>query len=383
MSLDNAQWIAELSAADPQPDDLVGQGDDHIRTTKVVQVNTWVGNIGQSDVYDSVGGAVLVGPAELNSYPARVTELEDQLSGSGEPVTITDLTATDLTVTNPIAGDVTGSAATAVTVTAAAQPAITSLGTLDDLVVTGDLRILDDRIVTTGRGVSLGVTQGQIANKTANAGEDGDYGIIISGFGDIFEVAFGNRSQGIMGGFTSGSDFEIVGDFTSGGIIRSGVNDIRAGTFSTVGNTSGTTLNAGGLIELSTTNAGLHDMVRFVNDDNGGGQVGRIFTNGQETTYQTSSDPLLKTEFTEITNGLNLVVDAHDAGAIGEFGFLGHVDDKRWGYNAQWLGENQPHTGADVRTEKSVAGMDYGKRTPVLEAAIYELLQRIKVLEAG
>ena len=109
MSLDNAQWIAELSAADPQPDDLVGQGDDHIRTTKVVQVNTWVGNIGQSDVYDSVGGAVLVGPAELNSYPARVTELEDQLSGSGEPVTITDLTATDLTVTNPIAGDVTGS----------------------------------------------------------------------------------------------------------------------------------------------------------------------------------------------------------------------------------------------------------------------------------
>ena len=81
MALDNAQWIAELSVADPLPDDPVGQGDDHIRTCKTVLDNTFLGDVGASDVWDSVNGALLVGPTELNSYPARIATIEDMLVG--------------------------------------------------------------------------------------------------------------------------------------------------------------------------------------------------------------------------------------------------------------------------------------------------------------
>ena len=62
-------------------------------------------------------------------------------------------------------------------------------------------------------------------------------------------------------------------------------------------------------------------------------------------------------------------------------GFLVDPDNKYPMFNGQWMAENQPNTGAIKRTAEQNAVMDYGKRTPVHEAAIYELSQKIKHLE--
>ena len=70
MALENAQWIDELVTTNPVFNDPVGQGDDHTRLLKVVLDNTFVGAGG--DIWDSVGGALLKGPAYLNALPAAL-----------------------------------------------------------------------------------------------------------------------------------------------------------------------------------------------------------------------------------------------------------------------------------------------------------------------
>ena len=78
MALDNAEWVDELSPINPLPTDSVGQGDYHIRTIKTVIDNTFVGEVGV-DIYDSIGGPILVGPAAMNLLPSRVTALEGEI----------------------------------------------------------------------------------------------------------------------------------------------------------------------------------------------------------------------------------------------------------------------------------------------------------------
>ena len=91
MALDNANYIAALSPADPLATDPVGEGDDHIRTVKTVLVNTFVGDIGASDTYDSINGAVLIGPTVLNALPGRVTVVEGLVNDLSSPPAIGDV----------------------------------------------------------------------------------------------------------------------------------------------------------------------------------------------------------------------------------------------------------------------------------------------------
>ena len=123
---------------------------------------------------------------------------------------------------------------------------------------------------------------------------------------------------------------------------------------------------------------------------NGNGQVGTIRTLNSATEFNTSSDPRLKSEFTPITGASEMILEARDQGLIGEFHFLSEPTRTVWGYNAHKLIDAQPNFGgsegegsrdAPLGDDVTPAGVDQSKRVPILEAAIGELLDRIRVLE--
>ena len=175
-------------------------------------------------------------------------------------------------------------------------------------------------------------------------------------------------------------DLAVDGDINAVGIIESG-------TYSNVGATSGCKIFQSGTVTISTTSTSTVNRINFYNPN---GQVGRIRTSGTATSYVTSSDPRLKSEFTPITNASEMILEAREQGMIGEFTFLADPTQTIWGYNAHKLIDAQPNFGgsegegsrdAPLGDDVTPAGVDQSKRVPLLEAAIGELLDRIKVLE--
>jgi len=186
---------------------------------------------------------------------------------------------------------------------------------------------------------------------------------------------------------------------------------------------------ADGVIDNSTNLTTARSSLRFFNPN---GNVGSIQTSGTATSYVTSSDPRLKSEFKPITGASEMILEARDQGMIGEFHFLSDDTQKVWGYNAHKVADLQLGFGGsegdgprdaelgavyeesvmseravmvaeldddgeptgemiesgeveayEVSPEKRVtpAGIDQSKRVPLLEAAIGELLDRITALE--
>tara|TARA_R110000751_G_scaffold145006_6_gene248701 strand:- start:1083 stop:1346 length:264 start_codon:yes stop_codon:yes gene_type:complete len=85
-----------------------------------------------------------------------------------------------------------------------------------------------------------------------------------------------------------------------------------------------------------------------------------------------------------------MILEARDQGMIGEFHFLADPTQTVWGYNAHKLIDAQSNFGgsegegsrdAPLGDDVTPAGVDQSKRVPLLEAAIGELLDRIRVLE--
>jgi hypothetical protein len=170
----------------------------------------------------------------------------------------------------------------------------------------------------------------------------------------------------------------------SGLTVASGSNlDIETGqllinNWSSVGATAGNRFDSGAANRRSSENTSA--AIAHNSFYNPQGLVGTIETSGSATAFNTSSDPHLKTEF-ETFDALEMVAQAHDAGAVGRAGFLTDKANRYPMFDGQWMAVNQPGTGGDARTASKNASMDYGKRTPVHEEAIYQLLQRIEVLE--
>ena len=208
------------------------------------------------------------------------------------------------------------------------------------------------------------------------------------------------------------------------------VGFVESGIFSGSGASNGFKINSGQSVSSRTiTSNAAH--ATFYNPN---GAVGTIFTAGSATHYATSSDPRLKSEFTPITGASEMILEARDQGAIGEFHFLADPDQTVWGYNAHKVADLQVGFGGcegegprdlklgtvyeeavmgerplmvtkldaegsptgemiesgemeeyEVSPEKTVspAGVDQSKRVPLLEAAIGELLDRIAVIEAS
>ena len=176
-----------------------------------------------------------------------------------------------------------------------------------------------------------------------------------------------------------------IGTWSNSGL--NAVGTIESGTYSNVGATSGCKIFQTGTVTISTTSTSTVNRINFYNPN---GLVGRIRTTGTATQYVTSSDPRLKSEFTPITNASEMILEAREQGMIGEFTFLADPTQTIWGYNAHKLIDAQPNFGgsegegsrdAPLGDDVTPAGVDQSKRVPLLEAAIGELLDRIKVLE--
>ena len=161
---------------------------------------------------------------------------------------------------------------------------------------------------------------------------------------------------------------------------------LNQGTFSATGATNGVQLNAGQIVTSRSISTSATHAVYF----NPNGQVGSVSTSGTATSFNISSDPRLKSEFAPITNASEMILEARDQGMIGEFHFLSEPTQTIWGYNAHKLIDAQPNFGgsegegsrdAPLGDDVTPAGVDQSKRVPILEAAIGELLDRIRVLE--
>ena len=190
--------------------------------------------------------------------------------------------------------------------------------------------------------------------------------------GTVFHV---DSSGGIFGTYIS----------SSGNLDVTGA--IKQGTFSGLGATSGTSIQSGAMLNSVTSTAAVNQVVFY----NPNGAVGLIQTNGSATSFISLSDPRTKSEFTPITGALDMILEARDQGIIGKFTFLSDPSQTVWGYNAHKLIDAQPNFGgsegegsrdAPLGDDVTPAGVDQSKRVPILEAAIGELLDRIKVLES-
>ena len=163
---------------------------------------------------------------------------------------------------------------------------------------------------------------------------------------------------------------------------------LSQGAFSVTGATDGIELNLGAVATSRSVTTSASHAAYF----NGNGQVGSVSTNGSATSFNTSSDPRLKSDFTPITGASEMILEAREQGMIGEFTFLSDPTQTVWGYNAHKLIDAQPNFGgaegegsrdAPLGDDVIPAGVDASKRVPILEAAIGELLDRIRVLEGN
>ena len=207
-------------------------------------------NIDANNIVGSISEAVEANFANFAGV-ANLANVAKTVAGANVTGTVANSTfATTAGTANTVAGaNVTGWVAnanianTAGTVTTAAQPNITSVGTLTDLTVTGDVEIGDTTapgatfMTVDANGVSLGQTGGQIISVT------GSGGINIGGTGGV-------TIQGVLG-----SDIDIGGG-TGGNINIDSPLVVPVGNLKVGGGTSGQVLSTDGAGNLSWTTGG-------------------------------------------------------------------------------------------------------------------------------
>jgi hypothetical protein len=105
--------------------------------------------------------------------------------------------------------------------------------------------------------------------------------------------------------------------------------------------------------------------------------VGIISTNGTNTTYGTSSDYRLKENIALMTGALEKVAALKPCTYVWKA--TGEADE---GFIAHELAEVAPYAVSGEKDGEQMQGVDYGKLTPILTAALQEAIAKIEVLEA-
>jgi hypothetical protein len=237
-------------------------------------------------------------------------------------------------------------------------------------------------------------------------------------------ISYGTGTSTFAGAAT------FAGDITSSQLIATavGIGGIISST--ALGITFNGVTTFGQKWNDTNAAAGTHTPLTIIRN---GSTVGTITTSTTATAYNTSSDPRLKTDFIAINSNeaYNLIEQAHDEKIIGEFAFKTDPTTKVWGYNAHKALDLQAGFGGtegdgsrdlnlgdvyeeatyetvevevtpavldeecveitpavmgteqrELTPEKLVtpAGIDQSKRVPMLEAAIYQLIQDNKAL---
>ena len=133
-------------------------------------------------------------------------------------------------------------------------------------------------------------------------------------------------------------------------------------------------------IALATTNTstGTYNAAAFANNGNFSGALkGSISVSNTATTYNTSSDYRLKENVAPMTGALATIAALKPCtytwkadGSVGQ-GFIAHE-----------LQEVAPYAVTGEKDGEEMQGVDYGKITPLLTAALQEAIAKIKTLEA-
>jgi len=201
------------------------------------------------------------------------------------------------------------------------------------------------------------------------------------------QIVFGMRSTeaqtriGATGGsapaLTFGTlDAERMRIDSSGNLLVNTTGEIRNA------NDLGISIEPEGRIYLGrgASSGGFAHLV-FVNSN---GVVGSVVTSGASTSYVTSSDYRLKENITEITDGITRVKQLNPS----RFNFIADPDKTVDGFIAHEVQDIVPEAvsgeknAVDSDGKPEYQGVDYGRITPLLTAALKEAIAKIEMLEA-
>ena len=135
---------------------------------------------------------------------------------------------------------------------------------------------------------------------------------------------------------------------------------------------AGTSLGAWGSHAGST---GTRRHMRFSNPN---GVIGYIHTSGSGTSFGTSSDYRLKENQSAISNAISKINQLKPY----TFNFKANPSEKIDGFFAHEVQELIPYVVDGEKDGEEMQGIDYGKLTPLLTAALQEAVAKIEVLES-
>ena len=159
----------------------------------------------------------------------------------------------------------------------------------------------------------------------------------------------------------------------SDGVVR--INNTSNATFTAQLNIQFTTSKNCGIYSKVTDTSGAQSHIIFGNTTND--SVGGITTSASATAYATSSDYRLKENIAPMTGALATV------SALKPVTYKWKVDGSNGeGFIAHELQEICPSAVTGVKDGEQMQGVDYGKITPLLTAALQEALAKIESLEA-
>lgn len=154
-------------------------------------------------------------------------------------------------------------------------------------------------------------------------------------------------------------------------------SDVNVGVFSSTGASRGFSMDEFGYFFQSNSSASSYNNQNFYNTN---GLVGRINTNGSATNYITSSDYRLKENQKSIEEAVLILEKI----PFYEFNFKANPEEKIFGVFAHELEAIIPHavTGekdaVDERGNIEPQGVDYGKLTPIIGAALQQLIKELR-----
>jgi hypothetical protein len=128
------------------------------------------------------------------------------------------------------------------------------------------------------------------------------------------------------------------------------------------------------LLYLGSNSSGANNLAQFYNSN---GQVGSISVSGSSTAYNTSSDYRLKENIAPMTGALAKVQTLKPV----TYTWKANGSDGQ-GFIAHELQEVVPYAVSGEKDGELMQGVDYGKITPLLTAALQEALVKIELLEA-
>jgi hypothetical protein len=198
-----------------------------------------------------------------------------------------------------------------------------------------------------------------------------------TGFGGYEDMNYRADSHAFQNG--AGSNVAVIGAGGGTSVILAGSLSLTGGTQEIYIGTSGASPSSsqkgwavennsgvGQYINSATSITGSFSHTNYVNPN---GVVGSIVTNGSATSYNTSSDPDLKSEFVQIDDELaaSMVCEAVESKWVGVFEFKAQPGVPVAGYNAWALVDNQPLFGGSEREGPRDAELG-----SVYEEAVYE-----------